>query len=290
MTTLGAIYLPQFPPERLLGAARAADAAGLEQLWLWEDCFLYSGVTAASAVLATTERLSVGIGLMPVPLRNVALTAMEIATLDRLFPGRVLPGVGHGVLDWMGQVGARAQSPMTLLREYVQALQALLAGETVTVTGRYVTLDAVTLDWPPVVKPGLYVGAVKPRTLRLSGELAEGTVLTGQTSPSDLSAARTEIDAGRADGQRSDPHRIVVYLPAATGPDAAVRLQRELLRWGRGSGPDPGVAGDAQTIARAVNRWAEAGADTVVLQPTLDEPDIEAFLRFVGERVRPLVR
>ena len=46
-----------------------------------------------------------GIGLLPVPLRNVALTAMELATLERLFPGRLAPGIGHGVLDWMGQVG-----------------------------------------------------------------------------------------------------------------------------------------------------------------------------------------
>ena len=67
--------------------------------------------------------------MLPVPLRNPALAAMEIAALARMFRGRVHVGVGHGVLDWMDQVGARARSPMTLLREYVTALQALLAGE-----------------------------------------------------------------------------------------------------------------------------------------------------------------
>ena len=59
---------------------------------------------------------AVGIGVLPVPLRNVALTAMETATLHRLFPGRLTVGVGHGVQDWMGQVGARPESPVTLLR------------------------------------------------------------------------------------------------------------------------------------------------------------------------------
>ena len=49
MTTLGAISLPQNPPEKLHGIARAADEAGLEELWLWEDCFLHSGVAAAAA-------------------------------------------------------------------------------------------------------------------------------------------------------------------------------------------------------------------------------------------------
>ena len=128
MPTLAAIFTPDQPPERLGAVAAAAEAAGLAQLWVWEDCFRESGIATATAVLATTSRVTVGIGLLPVPLRNVALTAMEIATLARLFPGRLTVGVGHGVLDWMGQVGARVESPMTLLREYTAALYALLHG------------------------------------------------------------------------------------------------------------------------------------------------------------------
>jgi alkanesulfonate monooxygenase SsuD/methylene tetrahydromethanopterin reductase-like flavin-dependent oxidoreductase (luciferase family) len=58
---------------------------------------------------------------------------------------------------------------------------------------------------------------------------------------------------------------------------------------GDDSVPGIGVAGDAQAVADAVHRWAEAGADTVVLQPTVDEPDPEGFVRFVAEDVRPLV-
>src|SRR5690606_21453834 len=159
-----------------------AEAAGLAELWLWEDCFLESGVASAAAVLAWTSRLRVGLGLLPVPLRNVALTAMEAATLERLFPGRLRLGVGHGVQEWMAQAGARVESPMTLLREYVSALRRLLAGEEVTTRGRYVALDRVALDWPPSPPPPpLLVGAVGPRTLRLAGELADGTILTAGT-------------------------------------------------------------------------------------------------------------
>jgi alkanesulfonate monooxygenase SsuD/methylene tetrahydromethanopterin reductase-like flavin-dependent oxidoreductase (luciferase family) len=61
--------------------------------------------------------------------------------LNRLFPGRVTVGVGHGVQSWMRQVGAAAESPMTLLREHLTALRALLRGERMTVDGRYVRLD-----------------------------------------------------------------------------------------------------------------------------------------------------
>ena len=167
MTTLGAIFLPSNPPERLPALARAADEAGLEQLWLWEDCFLNSGIAATAAALASTTRLKVGIGILPVPFRNVALAAMEIATLHRLFGDRAIIGLGHGVQDWMEQVGVRAASPMTLLREYTTALRALLDGERVTTAGRYVKLDGVALDWVPVSAPELLIGATGPKTLAL---------------------------------------------------------------------------------------------------------------------------
>lgn len=128
MTQLGAVFRPQLPPERLRDIARLADDSGLEQLWLWEDCFREGGVSTAAAALAWSERVRIGVGLLPVPLRNVAITAMEVASLHRMFPGRAIVGVGHGVQDWMGQVGARVESPVTLLREYLDALRALLRG------------------------------------------------------------------------------------------------------------------------------------------------------------------
>ncbi|KAA0929117.1 LLM class flavin-dependent oxidoreductase [Streptomyces apricus] len=292
MTTLGAVFRPQLPPERLRDLARAADGAGLEELWLWEDCFLEGGISAAAAALAWTDRLRVGVGLLPVPLRNVAVTAMEAATLHRLFPGRPVLGVGHGVQDWMGQVGARAESPVTLLREYLTALRALLAGERVTTDGRYVKLDGVALDWPPPGPVPVLAGATGPRSLKLSGEAADGTILTANTSPEGVREARRLIDEGRASASRTDartPHGVVVYLLTATGSDAAARLRAEQRAEGVASVPDLGVAGDAAAVAEAVQRLTEAGADTVILQPTADEPDPEGFIRFAAEKVRPLV-
>ncbi|MFF2129947.1 LLM class flavin-dependent oxidoreductase [Streptomyces olivochromogenes] len=289
MTVLGVVFRPQLPPERLRAVARAADDAGLEELWLWEDCFLEGGISAAAAALAWTERVRVGVGLLPVPLRNVAVTAMEAATLHRMFPGRAILGVGHGVQDWMGQVGARAESPVTLLREHLDALCALLRGERVSTDGRYVKLDGVALDWPPTGAPEVLAGATGPRSLRLSGAAADGTVLTAATAPEGVRRARRLIDEGRESAGRTDHHRVVVYLHAATGPDAAARLRAEIEANGEDPLPEHGVAGDADAVAKAVQRLAEAGADTVVLQPTADERDPEAFVRFAAREVRPLI-
>jgi alkanesulfonate monooxygenase SsuD/methylene tetrahydromethanopterin reductase-like flavin-dependent oxidoreductase (luciferase family) len=286
--SLGVVFRPQLPPERLRGAIRVADEAGLDELWLWEDCFLEGGISTAAMALAWSERVRVGIGLLPVPLRNPALAAMELATLARTFPDRLRIGLGPGVQDWMRQVGAGVDSPLTLLRENLEAIRALLAGQTVSVDGRYVRLDDVALDWPPAEPPPILVGATGPKMLALSGTAADGTILVSYTTPDRVRWAREQIEAGRAEAGRTDPHRIVLYAFAATGPDALTRAARET---------PPGVSmtdcvlsGDAATFAFGIRRWAEAGADTVVLQPLADETDIEGFIRYAVDEVAPRLR
>jgi alkanesulfonate monooxygenase SsuD/methylene tetrahydromethanopterin reductase-like flavin-dependent oxidoreductase (luciferase family) len=285
--TLGVVFRPQLPPERLRGAVAAAEECGLDELWLWEDCFLEGGVSMAAMALAWSERVRVGIGLLPVPLRNPALAAMELATLSRTFPGRLRIGIGPGIQDWMRQVGERAESPLTLLRENLDAIRSLLAGESVSVDGRYVRLDAVALDWPPEQVPPVLVGATGPRMLALSGASGDGTILVSHTSPDRVRWAREQIDVGRAEAGRSEPHPIVLYALAATGPDALARAAREAPD---GRNESVILSGDAAAFAADLKQWHEAGADTVVLQPLADETDIEGFIRFVTGDVAPTLR
>ena len=246
------MFRPQLPPERLRSVAESAEAAGIEQLWLWEDSFFEGGIASASAALAWTSRLQVGIGLLPVPLRNPALTAMEIATVARLFPGRFLPGLGHGVLEWMAQAGAAVASPMTLLREYTTAVRALLAGERVSAEGRYVRLDDVALDWPPDRPPPLLVGARGPKTVRLAGELGDGLLLDSSATLDAVRAARATVDAVRADR----PFQVVLNLLV----------------------DDLGAVADQVAAARA------AGADVVVLEPPEHAPDPEPLIAAIMPR------
>ena len=265
MSTLGAIVLPQLPPERLLDTARAADEAGLDELWLWEDCFWTSGLSAAAAILGATRRVRVGVGLLPVPLRNVALTAMELATLARLFPGRLVPGVGHGVLDWMGQVGARASSPMTLLSEYTTALRELLRGQAVSTSGRYVTLEAVRLTWPPEDVPPVLVGAIGPRTLALAGAVGDGVILTGETALEEAPEAVRRVRAARADAGIDTAPEVVVFVRVAGRPAAS-------------------------DVAAQVTEFADAGATTVALHSVGENaPPLTEFARFIGGEVQPLL-
>jgi alkanesulfonate monooxygenase SsuD/methylene tetrahydromethanopterin reductase-like flavin-dependent oxidoreductase (luciferase family) len=285
---VGCVFRPQFPPEKLAAAARAADAAGLSELWLWEDCFATGGISAAAIALANSTHMAVGVGVLPAPMRNVALTAMEIATLERAYPGRVRIGLGHGVQDWMAQIGAKVGSPMTYLREYLTCLAGLLRGDTITFNGRYVSLSNVCLEWPPNPNTELLVGATGPKTLQLSGELASGTVITGGTTPDALREALHHIDTGRRQRTTAAPHSVVVYIVCTTGPAAAAAAIAELKHWDLDPARHITASGTAADIAHAARRWIDAGADTVVLQPTADT-DIETFATFVGTEVQPLL-
>lgn len=219
-----------------------------------------SGIAPAAAALAWTSRLSVGIALMPVPLRNVALTAMEIATLARLFPGRFLPAVGHGVLDWMGQTGARVESPMTLLREYVQALQSLLVGDRVTCSGRYVTLDDVALDWPPAQVPPLLVGANRPKTLALAGELGDGVVVDVTEH---LPQARAAVQEAWATAGKDGEAQVLVFQTVALGTPAEEVLAAVRARVAEGAHRV------AITVVGSLGGPPEAGPALLEMIPTL---------------------
>ncbi|WP_426310670.1 LLM class flavin-dependent oxidoreductase [Cellulosimicrobium sp. E-16] len=291
MTTprLGIAFVPTHAPESLRRLATTAEEAGLDDLWVWEDCFKQSGLASAAAALAWTERVRVGIGLMPAPLRSTAVTAMEVATLARMFPGRLVAGVGHGVQEWMGQAGVRVASPLTLLREHTTALRSLLAGEEVTTAGRYVTLDAVRLDWPPAEPVPLWLGGVGPRSLALAGELGDGLILANALTADDVRDAAGAARAGGDVSPTGDGFDVHATLIAATGPDAQERVDREVPLWGKEAGQGIGAGGDAAMIASAVQALADAGATAVAVQPTADEPDVEGFVRFLGREVAPLL-
>ncbi len=280
---LGITFVPSLPPERLRGLATAAEESGLDELWVWEDCFKESGIASATAALAWTSRIRVGIGLLPVPLRNVALTAMELATMERMFPGRLIAGIGHGVQPWMGQVGARPRSPLTLLREYADALRSLLDGERLTVSGDYVRLDDVALDWPPDPPPPLLLGGEGPKSVALTAELGDGTILSAARSDDEIRA----VVASVSEIKGGAPHPIVASQIVVTGPDADERLAGELSAWGKSGGQGVGAAGDAATIAASIRHLADLGCTSVAIQPTQDEPDLDGLIRFLGEEVRP---
>jgi hypothetical protein len=226
---LGAMFRCSLEPELLRSYARRVEELGYDELWIVEDCFYAGGIASAATALAATERITVGLGILPAVPRNPAATAMELATLARLFPGRAVPGLGHGVAAWMHQVGALPPSRLAARGETISAIRAQLAGQTVTAHGATVHLDEVRLDHPPRSAPPVLAGGRGPRSLRLSGRLADGTILIELSSPGYVRWAREQIDTGRAE---AGAHR-----PAPGGRLRPSRVRRGRPRRGpRGPG------------------------------------------------------
>jgi alkanesulfonate monooxygenase SsuD/methylene tetrahydromethanopterin reductase-like flavin-dependent oxidoreductase (luciferase family) len=250
---IGVVFRPDFRPDTLRETAMAAERAGVAELWLWEDCFLQGGIAQAAVALASSETLTVGLGVLPTPLRNVVATAMEIATLEAMFPGRLRVGIGHGVQDWMRQAGAAVASPLTLMREYVTALRDLLAGRSVTVDGRYVRLAAVRLDWPPQQRVPVLIGGKGPKTLAIAGELADGVILDSQYTLTTVRDALNHVASGRPD-RGETPFSTVLFL--ACGADQ---------------------------VAASAGPYLDAGVDTLVFQPDGPQSVMRELITAVGD-------
>lgn len=213
---LGLCFHREAPAGDVVAQARRAEELGYDEFWVIEDCFFTAGASLAAAALTATERVTVGLGIMPAVARTAAITAMEIATLGALGPGRFHAGIGHGVQEWMAQMGVRPESPLTALEEVLTSVRSLLAGDEVTMSGRYVTLDRVVLDAPPDPRPPVSAGVRGPKSLELSGRCADGTILADFVSPDYLRWARQTIDGGEG---RADGHRLTVFASAAVSPD-----------------------------------------------------------------------
>lgn len=112
-------------PEALPDFARKVEEVGFDGLWVVEDCFYGSGIASAATALACTNSIMVGLGIMPAVVRNPVFSAMEISTLARLYPGRFLPGLGHGVAEWMHQIGAFPKSQLRALEEVTVTISGI---------------------------------------------------------------------------------------------------------------------------------------------------------------------
>ena len=215
---LGFCFDRTFPPALVTQFARRLEAAGAQQLWVIEDCFYTAGVSLAASALAVTSQLTAGLGILPAVARNPAITAMEIATLCGLAPGRVLPGIGHGVQEWMGQIGARTPSPVTTLAEVITVVRRLLRGERVSMDGSHVHLDDVQLDRPPVPVPPVLAGVTGPKSLAMAGRTADGLVLAEGTGPTAVRAALRQAGA-------SDEFHVAVFAKLCVAPERATAYQ-----------------------------------------------------------------
>ena len=316
------------PAAELAAIAVEAEELGYSEVWLAEDYFDLGGVASAAIGLGATSRIPVGLGVVAAPARHPAVTAMEFATLGTAYPGRFLAGIGHGSPGWVRQMGLTPASPIGLLREATTSIVQLMAGDRVSADGEYFKFDGVQLSQPPPEPVPLFTGVHGPRSLRLSGELADGTLLGWLSCPRYVAWARQRVDEGRARAGRTDHHDVIalcVLSVSETDPDTARgRVQRwaaplvaamagspqfaegttgiekrQLLSWAESPDDDDHLlddfwaAGTLEDCHRTIDRLLEAGADRVVLVPNpgghyCTTPEMVEQIRVASRLAEPL--
>ena len=210
-----------------------AERLGYTSVWTAE-AYGSDAVTPAAWIAARTTRIHVGTGIMQIPARTPAMTAMTAMTLDALSGGRFRLGLGVSgpqvAEGWHGQPFGK---PLTKTREYVDIVRAILKREKpVEFRGEYYQIPYAGADATGLGKPlksilhgrptlPIYLAAVGPKNVALAAEIADGWIPVF-FSPRRSAMFREWLEEGFARaGRRREDFDVMPMVPVVIGPDAA---------------------------------------------------------------------
>jgi probable F420-dependent oxidoreductase len=196
----------------------ALEELGWDSLWLSERIGSPAPdpLIALSFAAGRTARLKLGTSVMVLPGRNPMILAKELATLDRLSGGRLLPAFGLGAVDPNEQqaFGVERAERARLFDESLAVVRAAWSQPRVTYHGRHFHLDEVEVEPKPLQHHvDVWLGGIAPSELRRVGRLADGWLPSFVTSD-DVAAGRAVIEATASEHGRSiDPEHFGVLIP-----------------------------------------------------------------------------
>lgn len=254
---------PQLSPADSLELARLAESRGYEMVWVPEGSGRDS-LTQLTFLAPQTHTIKLATGILPVYYRTPMLTAMSAAGLGTLSQGRFVLGLGVGHRPSVENVhGIPFRRPLTHMRETLVLVRKLLDGENVSLAGRQFNVGSASLGGAaPRQRVPIYVAALGPQMLKLTGELADG-VLLNWTASNYLEQAVHHLRQGAEKAGR-DPSEIDIagYVRVAVSDnlaDARASLQEQIARYA--SNPfyhnffrDMGFGQEMAAAAEAINR------------------------------------
>ena len=177
-------YWPWFSWQEQIELARLGDREGLDSVWI-SEAWGQDVVSVLGHLSAVTERIALGSGLLQIPARTPAMTAMTAATLDVLSSGRFRLGLGvSGPQVSEGWHGVPFARPLRRTREYVEVVRAALAREApLEYAGREFQLPLggsesgkplKLLARPVQERIPVYLGAIGPKAVAQTAEIADG--------------------------------------------------------------------------------------------------------------------
>ncbi|MEO6794653.1 MAG: TIGR03564 family F420-dependent LLM class oxidoreductase [Mycobacterium sp.] len=275
---------------------------GFRRVWMTQMPYEPDLLTVLAVVLREVDRIEVGTGVIPIQNQHPMLLAQRALTLNLISQGRFVLGLGmtHQAVT-EGMWGIPWDKPVRRLREYLDGLQPLLAGEAANATGETVTTRGA-LQIAGASAPDVYIAALGPQLLQLAGRRTAGTV-TWMTGPKTLTEhiGPSLRDAAVAAGRPRTAVRVVAALPVSVTDDTATaRAQaaeqfamygylpsyRAMLdREGYAGPADVAIIGDESEVAERINALRAAGVDEYVGVVFDASPEVRARTRGVLRRL-----
>jgi F420-dependent oxidoreductase-like protein len=290
------------PIDDVVAEARSLHEAGFSAAWS-AQVFSYEALTLFAVIGREVPGIALGTGVVPVYPRHPLVLAGSALTTQAAIGGRLILGIGlsHQIVV-EGMWGYSFDRPARYMREYLDILQPALRGEQVQFEGEVLKGNTfgpigVQVDTPPPV----LLAALAPAMLKLAGSRADGTV-TWMTGPATLdSHIVPSITKAASDAGRPAPH-VVAALPVAITDDVDGARQKAardyavydtlpsykaMLDKEGASGPgDVAIAGDESTVAKELDRLADAGVTDFVATRAGTREEWTRTLEFLGERSR----
>lgn len=278
--------------ERFAALVDGLEALRFDSLWLSEKVTDHcpDPVVALSFAAARTTKLKLGTSVMVLPGRNPMLLAKELASLDRLAGGRLLPAFGLGQVDPREQqaFGVERTERAARFDEVLPLLRRFWTEDAVDHDGEFFSYAGASVLPRPVQQPiEIWSGGIAPSELRRTGRLGDGW-LPSFCAPADVAEGRTVIEQVAAEHDRQiDPEHFGALVPyAADGvPDVLAAFLAERRP---GVEVTDVVAPSIASLAPLLERFIDAGASKFVVVPVGEPADWSEHLAEVADVVMPL--
>ncbi|MFF0338461.1 TIGR03564 family F420-dependent LLM class oxidoreductase [Kribbella sp. NPDC004875] len=275
-------------------AAKAAEDNGVHRIW-FSQRLGWDALTLIAGVAPYTSSIKYAVGVVPAYGRHPLTLAAQALSVQALTGNRLMLGIGASHPHMVeGMLGLSMDRPAAYIREYVEALGPLVAGAAIDYQGERVTARG-RLAITGAGAPELILAALGPRMLKTAGELTAGTT-TSWAGPEVIeSFIRPTIDRAASAAGRPEPQVVAGVCVAVTddpdgtrewirsnyGAAGSMPSYRAVLDRGGKAGPEEtAVVGDEATVAKEIQRFADAGTTEFLFCPVGTAAERERTIRF----------
>ncbi|WP_027928466.1 LLM class flavin-dependent oxidoreductase [Amycolatopsis benzoatilytica] len=281
-------------PRALVELAREAERLGFASIWAGDSLARarVEPLTLLTAIAQATERITVGTAVLMPAHRNPVQTAMTLASLDLLSEGRLVVGVGAGFPGFSEQEfalsGVAFRTRFSHLDDVVALWRELWAATPKAFHGKVLHYDWLPEGVRPA-RPGgppIWLGGATPAALRRTADRYDGW-LPYPPDPADYASGLATI---RAATNRAVTPALFLTVYVDSDPRRGERVLEDYAQGNYGrpltemSGIQATVTGSVPEVVAAVRRYAEAGAEHVMLRVGSLEPGgVERQLPLLAE-------